>query len=79
MQGKDKQAIIYLVDGGYMDEFIKMIWQECLERFGRAMEVDIHIDSDGVTITTESKATTQKSFLVCDKKIDGSMILTLNS
>lgn len=39
-----------------MDEFMKKIWDMCKDRFGQATDVDIHVDAQGVTVHTSSRA-----------------------
>ena len=59
-----------------MDELMKMVWKECLERFGSSTAVDIHIDSEGVFLTTENKGLTKRSpwYDHDDRKINGSAL-----
>lgn len=53
-----------------MDELLKMIWNECVSRFGQSVNVDIHIDCDGVTITTENRGDTEAE-TIPHRKIEG--------
>ena len=53
-----------------MDELLKLIWDECVSRFGQSVNVDIHVDCDGVTITTKSRGNTEAE-IIPDRKIAG--------
>ena len=59
-----------------MDDLLKMIYMECLERFGTSTEVNITVDSDGIRLTTESMVCSRKAEWMCydQKKIDGEHI-----
>lgn len=60
-----------------MDNLLKMIWLECEARFGKACNVDIHIDRDGVSIITESKGVTQYADML-DFKINGEPLVKVD-
>lgn len=60
-----------------MNDFIKLIWKECLEHFGTGTNVDIHVDSTGVEVVTTTKGTSCIQNEISRFRIDGSVIQEL--
>lgn len=54
-----------------MDEFLKMIYNECVERFGSSTEVSIRVDEDGVELTTVNNAYSIHPETITRRKITG--------
>ena len=62
-----------------MNDFLKMIWKESVERFGSATVVDIHIDSEGIYLTTECCAITRDNSITDKNTINGNMLVMLKT
>ena len=54
-----------------MDEFLKMIYNECVERFGSSTEVSILVNEDGVELTTVNNAYSLHPEVIPHRKITG--------
>jgi len=54
-----------------MDEFLKSIYKECVERFGSSTEVIIRVDEDGVELTTTNNIYTMNPEAIPHRKLTG--------
>ena len=60
-----------------MDEFLKRIYNECIERFGSSTEVIICVNEDGVELTTTNNVYRCNPETIARRKITGERYATL--